>query len=229
MAAPTTAIDDIAEKFGRPRAHSFSRQDRHTSLPALDEEGDGLSSNGFMDDRRRAVSMSAVDEPRWWRPSREVTTDDETEEISVQRTVICSTSPHHTAPHRTVDLLTCHVPCCRVRYRCTAFFTVACHTYLLVVLPLFASQQVPSITILDPRLHGGVDAPFLPTDLIRLLLAPPVLLGSRRWRAVPRLPLISMLRGEGRASELLPRTQGALSGLIMCPFIAREWSFFWWQ
>ncbi|CAM9713007.1 unnamed protein product [Laminaria digitata] len=72
VAAPTTAVDDIAEKFGRPRAHSFSRQDRQTSLPALDEEGDSLSAYGMMEDRRRAVSMPAVIEPRRWRPSKQV-------------------------------------------------------------------------------------------------------------------------------------------------------------
>ena len=69
IAAPTRAVDDIAEKFGRPRARSLSRHDLPLSLPpwAEDEDAEGaaLPSSGpppRLVDRRRTVSMSSVTE-----------------------------------------------------------------------------------------------------------------------------------------------------------------------
>ncbi len=81
IAAPATAVDDIAEKFGRTRAHSLSRHDLSLSLPAwkeddedevqgaLPEEG---SEPSLLDIRRRAVSMSVAEEYRRKRPNPEV-------------------------------------------------------------------------------------------------------------------------------------------------------------
>lgn len=80
IAAPATAVDDIAEKFGRTRAHSLSRHD--LSLPAWreDDEHEGAlpeegSEPSLLDVRRRAVSMSSMsvaEEYRRKRPNREV-------------------------------------------------------------------------------------------------------------------------------------------------------------
>lgn len=69
-------MDDIAEKFGRPRARSLSRHD--LSLPAWEEEdteGAALKSSepSRLEDRRRTVSMSFAEEYRRGRPSRQVT------------------------------------------------------------------------------------------------------------------------------------------------------------
>lgn len=119
VAAPTTAVDDIAERFGRPRAHSFSRQDRHASLPALNEEDDGLSAYGMMEDRKRAVSMSAMSssmvvEPRRWRPSKEVTTKPKTQISPTNRP----------ESHRVAELLGCRAVDCKTgTQRTTDFLT----------------------------------------------------------------------------------------------------------
>lgn len=70
-------MDDVAERFGRPRAHSLSRRDM--SLPAWEEEdaegGGALTSSepSRLEERRRTVSMSFAEEYRRGRPSRQVT------------------------------------------------------------------------------------------------------------------------------------------------------------
>ncbi|CAM9769385.1 unnamed protein product [Ectocarpus fasciculatus] len=56
ITAPTTAVDDVVEKFGRPRARSLSRHD--LSLPALEEEAPEILR---LEDRRRTVSMSVTE------------------------------------------------------------------------------------------------------------------------------------------------------------------------
>lgn len=77
IAAPTSVVDDVAERFGRPRAHSLSRRDM--SLPAWEEEdaegGAALPSSGpsRLEDRRRTMSMSFAEEYRRGRPNRQVT------------------------------------------------------------------------------------------------------------------------------------------------------------
>lgn len=70
-------MDDIAEKFGRTRAHSLSRHD--LSLPAWkeDDEDEGVlpeegTEPSLLDIRRRAVSMSMAEEYRRKRPNRQV-------------------------------------------------------------------------------------------------------------------------------------------------------------
>lgn len=81
IAAPTSAVDDIAEKFGRPRARSLSRHD--LSLPpwAEDEDDEGgealpTSEPPRLKDRRRTLSMSSVAEDnRGSRPSSQVCFD----------------------------------------------------------------------------------------------------------------------------------------------------------
>lgn len=63
IAAPATAVDNVMERWGRPRAHSLSRRERErVSLPAWEEEGDeaGIPLPQKFEDRRRAVSMSAM-------------------------------------------------------------------------------------------------------------------------------------------------------------------------
>lgn len=61
IAAPATAVDDVMQKWGRPRAHSLSRREREkVSLPVWEEEGDecGVIPPPNLEDRRRSVSMS---------------------------------------------------------------------------------------------------------------------------------------------------------------------------
>lgn len=76
ITAPTSVVDDVAEKFGRPRARSLSRHD--LSLPAWaedeDAEGPALQSSEplRLKDRRRTVSMSVAEEYRGARPSSQV-------------------------------------------------------------------------------------------------------------------------------------------------------------
>ncbi|CAN0171723.1 unnamed protein product [Scytosiphon promiscuus] len=80
--APTTAVDDIAEKFGRPRAKSLSRHD--ISLPAWEEEGarEGAAAAAAasldpppralrLQDRRRTVSMSVAEDYRRGTPNHQ--------------------------------------------------------------------------------------------------------------------------------------------------------------
>lgn len=70
VAAPASVVDDVMEKFGRPRARSLSRSDRRMSLPAWKEESDeGPPPAPMMDDRRRALSMSAAESMRDRKPS----------------------------------------------------------------------------------------------------------------------------------------------------------------
>lgn len=70
-------MDDVAERFGRPRAHSLSRRD--ISLPAWEEEdaegGAAFPTSGpsRLEDHRRTVSMSFAEEYRRGRPDRQVT------------------------------------------------------------------------------------------------------------------------------------------------------------
>lgn len=72
VAAPASVVDDVMEKFGRPRARSLSRSDR-MSLPAWKEEGDEIPPPApKIEDRRRTVSMSAADLMRDRKPSPEV-------------------------------------------------------------------------------------------------------------------------------------------------------------
>eukprot|EP00903_Cladosiphon_okamuranus_P010283 g9734.t2 len=77
IAAPASAVDDIAEKFGRPRARSLSRHDLSLSPWAEDEDGEGgaalpTSPPPRLKDRRRTVSMSSVaEEHRRSRPSNQ--------------------------------------------------------------------------------------------------------------------------------------------------------------
>lgn len=62
MAAPASAVDEVAEMFGRPRAHSLSRNVRHMSLMEWDEGNeDEEMPDSAMEDRRRTVSMSAAE------------------------------------------------------------------------------------------------------------------------------------------------------------------------
>ncbi|CBN80112.1 EsV-1-7 [Ectocarpus siliculosus] len=60
ITAPTTAVDDVVEKFGRPRARSLSRRD--LSLPPLEEEAPEIVR---LEDRRRTVSMSITEGHRY--------------------------------------------------------------------------------------------------------------------------------------------------------------------
>ncbi|CAM9365550.1 unnamed protein product [Ectocarpus sp. 4 AP-2014] len=60
ITAPTTAVDDVVEKFGRPRARSLSRRD--LSLPALEEEAPEIVR---LEDRRRTMSMSITEGHRY--------------------------------------------------------------------------------------------------------------------------------------------------------------------
>ncbi|CAM9168599.1 unnamed protein product [Ectocarpus sp. 12 AP-2014] len=60
ITAPTTAVDDVVEKFGRPRARSLSRRD--LSLPALEEEAPEIVR---LEDRRRSMSMSITEGYRY--------------------------------------------------------------------------------------------------------------------------------------------------------------------
>lgn len=84
--APASAVDDVMEKWGRPRAHSLSRRERERiSLPAWKEEGDESITQPApkLEDRRRAVSMTAAipdagadrtraaSMPEPWRPDRQ--------------------------------------------------------------------------------------------------------------------------------------------------------------
>ncbi|CAM9260685.1 unnamed protein product [Hapterophycus canaliculatus] len=79
MIAPTTAVDDVAQRFGRPRAKSLSRHD--ISLPAWEEE-DAVEGAGAaaleppprplrLEDRRRTVSMSVAEDYRRTGPDRQ--------------------------------------------------------------------------------------------------------------------------------------------------------------
>lgn len=72
VAAPASVVDDVMEKFGRPRARSLSRSDR-ISLPAWKEENDEVPPPApKIEDRRRTVSMSAAELTRDRKPSPEV-------------------------------------------------------------------------------------------------------------------------------------------------------------
>lgn len=70
-------MDDIAEKFGRPRARSLSRHDLSLPAWAEDEDAEGAdppSSEPLrLKDRRRTVSMSVAEDYHSARPSSQVT------------------------------------------------------------------------------------------------------------------------------------------------------------
>lgn len=87
IAAPTSAVDDVAEKFGRPRARSLSLSRHDLSLPSWAEDDDEDAEGGAaaaalpssepprprLKDRRRTVSMSVAEEYRGSsRPSSQV-------------------------------------------------------------------------------------------------------------------------------------------------------------
>lgn len=64
------AVDEAEEVFGRPRTQSLSRNVRHMSLMDWDEvDEDEEWPDSEIQDRRRAVSMSAVESLRERRSS----------------------------------------------------------------------------------------------------------------------------------------------------------------
>lgn len=74
VAAPASAVDDVMEKFGRPRARSLSRHDRRMSLPAWEEESDDGLPEAVepLKERRRTMSMSAAEGFCGRQPRRQV-------------------------------------------------------------------------------------------------------------------------------------------------------------